>query len=106
MPKYLVQASYTVDGLKGLFNEGGSSRREVVASMLDSLGGRLESMYFAFGEEDVYVVADLPSNVSAAALGLTVTATGAVRTKTVVLLTPEEIDEATGQKVQYRAPGA
>jgi uncharacterized protein with GYD domain len=106
MPKYLIQASYTTDGLKGLLQEGGTLRRQVVERMAESLGGRVEQMYFAFGENDVYIVADLPSNAASAALGLTTSAAGGVRTKTVVLLTAEEIDEATRQKVQYRAPGA
>ncbi|MET8676309.1 GYD domain-containing protein [Streptomyces sp. NPDC004647] len=106
MPKYLVKGSYTVDGLKGLLKEGATARREVADRMAQSLDGRLESMYWAFGEEDLYLVVELPSNASAAALGLVVSAAGAARTSTVVLLTPEEIDEATRQKVQYRAPGA
>jgi uncharacterized protein with GYD domain len=106
MPKYLVKASYTVDGLNGLLKEGGTARREVVDRMVQSLDGRVESMYWAFGEADVYLVVELPSNASAAGLGLVVSAAGAVRTSTVVLLTSEEIDEATRQKVQYRPPGA
>ncbi|WP_327324953.1 GYD domain-containing protein [Streptomyces sp. NBC_01210] len=106
MSKYLVRARLTVDGLKGLLKEGGTARREVVGRMVQSLGGQLESMYWAFGEEDIYVTVDLPSNASAAALGLVVSAAGGVRTSMVVLLTPEEIDEAVRQKVDYRAPGA
>ncbi|MGP3972735.1 GYD domain-containing protein [Streptomyces sp. 8N114] len=106
MPKYLFRAKLTPDGLKGLLKEGGAARREVVERMVQSLGGRLESMYWAFGEEDVYVTVDLPSNASAAAIGLVTSAAGAIRTSTVVLLTSEEIDEAVRQKVEYRAPGA
>jgi uncharacterized protein with GYD domain len=106
MPKYLFRAKLTVDGLQGLLKEGGTARREVVERMVQSLGGQLESMNWAFGEEDVYVTADLPGNVSAAALGLVVSAAGGVHTSTVVLLTPDEIDEAVRQKVDYRAPGA
>ncbi|MFF3455407.1 GYD domain-containing protein [Streptomyces sp. NPDC002730] len=106
MSKYLVRARLTVDGLKGLLKEGGTARREVVERMVQSLGGQLESMYWAFGEEDIYVTVDLPNNASAAALGLVVSAAGGVRTSMVVLLTPEEIDEAVRQKVDYRAPGA
>jgi uncharacterized protein with GYD domain len=106
MPKYLIQASYTAEGLKGVLHEGGTARRQVVERTVESLGGRVEQMYFAFGETDVYIVADLPSNAACAAFGLTASAAGAVRTNTVVLLTAEEIDEATRQKVQYQAPGA
>ncbi|MEV8635638.1 GYD domain-containing protein [Streptosporangium sp. NPDC051023] len=106
MPKYLIQASYTVDGLKGVLRDGGNARRQAVERMVESASGRVEQMYFAFGEPDVYLIVDLPSNVASAAVGLTVSAAGGVRTRTVVLLTPEEIDEASRQEVEYRAPGA
>jgi uncharacterized protein with GYD domain len=106
MAKYLFKVKLTVDGLKGVLKEGGTARREVVERMVQGLGGRLESMYWAFGDEDLYVTVDLPNNTSAAALGLVTSATGGVRTSTVVLLSPEEIDEAVRQKVEYRAPGA
>jgi uncharacterized protein with GYD domain len=106
MPKYLFRAQLTVDGLKGVLKEGATARREVAERTVESLGGRLESMYWAFGEEDIYVTVDLPSNTSAAAMGLVTSAAGGVRTSTVVLLAPEEIDEAVRQKVEYRAPGA
>ncbi|WP_433259283.1 GYD domain-containing protein (plasmid) [Streptosporangium sp. CA-135522] len=106
MPKYLIQASYTMDGLKGVLRDGGTARREVVERMVESVSGRVEQMYFAFGENDVYIIADMPNNVASAAVGLTASAAGGARTRTVVLLTPEEIDEATRQEVEYRAPGA
>ncbi|MGN9839934.1 GYD domain-containing protein [Nonomuraea sp. H19] len=105
MPKYLIQATYTADGLKGVLQDGGTGRRQAVERMAESAGGRVEQMYFAFGENDVYLIVDLPSNAASAAVGLRVSASGAVRTKTVVLLAPEEIDEATRLEVAYRAPG-
>ncbi|MGV9307044.1 MULTISPECIES: GYD domain-containing protein [unclassified Nonomuraea] len=105
MPKYLIQLNYTADGIKGVLQEGGTARREAAERMAESVGGRIEQMYFAFGEMDLYAIADMPDNVSMAAVGLAVSASGAARTRTVVLLTPEEIDEATRQEVQYRAPG-
>ncbi|MFF3398091.1 GYD domain-containing protein [Streptomyces sp. NPDC002659] len=106
MSKYLFRVTLTVDGLRGMLKEGAASRREVVERMVQGLGGQIESMYWAFGEDDVYVIADLPSNASAAAMGLVTSASGGVRTNTVVLLTADEIDEAARQKVEYRAPGA
>ncbi|GAA3103986.1 GYD domain-containing protein [Streptosporangium carneum] len=106
MPKYLIQASYTVDGLKGVLQEGGTGRRQAVERLVESVGGRVEQVYFAFGETDVYVIAEIPNNVASAAVGLTVSAAGKARTRTVVLLTAEEIDEAARQEVVYRAPGA
>ncbi len=106
MPKYLLKATYTVEGLKGVMKEGGSSRRETIQKLTESLGGTLEAFYFAFGDADVYTIADLPDNKTAAAIALTVTASGAVRVSTVVLLSPEEVDEATRQTVSYRPPGS
>ena len=106
MAKYMVQGSYTVDGVKGLLKEGAASRVEVVRKMVEGLGGKLETIYWGFGDNDVYVIADLPDNASAAAVSLTVVAGGAVRLKTVVLLTAEEVDAAAKKSVAYRPPGA
>ena len=105
MPRYLYQASYTAEGLKGLLKEGGSSRREAVAQAIESVGGTLEAFYYAFGDTDVFCIADLPDNVSATALSLIVNAPGTVRAKTAVLITPEEMDEAVKKSVDYRPPG-
>ena len=106
MPKYLVEASYTVEGVKGIQSAGGSSRRDAIAALAESAGGQLESFYFAFGERDVYTVVDLPDNESATAVALTVNASGAVKVRTTVLVTPEEVDAAAKRSVEYRAPGA
>jgi len=106
MAKYLIQASYTQSGVQGVIKEGGSGRRDAIGKLLADLGGTLEAFYFAFGDNDVYVIADVPDNTTAAAISLTVGAAGAVTAKTVVLLTPEEIDRATKQSVAYRPPGA
>jgi uncharacterized protein with GYD domain len=105
MARYLWHASYTVDGIKGVMKEGGTSRRDLVEKLVEDLGGRLEAFYFAFGDDDVYVIAELPDNETAAAVSLTVGAAGAARIKTTVLLTPEEIDQATQKSVAYRPPG-
>jgi len=106
MAKYLIEASYTVEGVKGVQSAGGSSRRDAIAALAESAGGRLESFYFAFGERDVYTVVDLPDNESATAVALTVNASGAVTVRTTVLVTPEEVDAAAKRSVEYRAPGA
>ena len=105
MPKYMIQANYVGDGVKGLLKEGGTSRRETVAQVLESMGGKLEALYYAFGDYDVYGIADMPDNVSSVAFSLMVNASGMINAKTVVLLTPEEIDQATQKSVDYRAPG-
>jgi uncharacterized protein with GYD domain len=93
MPKYLTMVSYTPEGIKGLVQQGGTARRVAVEKMLEKLGGRLEGFYFAFGENDAYVITEGPDNATAAAISLAIT-TGAIRTKTIVLLTPEELDQA------------
>ena len=105
MPKYLFQASYTEAGLKGLLKEGGSSRREAVKQTVEALGGTLEAFYYAFGDADVLGIADLPDNVSSSAFSLTASAAGTATIKTTVLMTPEEVDEATKKSVAYRPPG-
>jgi uncharacterized protein with GYD domain len=105
MPKYLTVASYTAEGTKGLLKEGGTARRAVVEKMMKSLGGKLESFYFAFGDDDVFVITEGPDNVTAAAISLAVSASGAVKSKTIVLLTPEEIDQASKKTVEFRPPG-
>ena len=105
MPKYLVSASYTADGLKGLQKDKASGRRQAVTAAIEGMGGKLECVYYALGENDVYLVVDLPDNVSAAALAFAVNESGAILTKTVVLLTPEEVDKAVEKKINFRAPG-
>lgn len=105
MPRYLSKVSYTAEGIKGLLSEGGSSRRAEVEQLLQALGGRLEAFYFAFGDHDLYLIADVPDNATAATAALVVGATGTVRTETVVLLTPEEVDEATRRTVAFRPAG-
>jgi uncharacterized protein with GYD domain len=105
MGKYLFEAKYTAEGAKGVARDGGSARRAAVEKGLASVGGRLESFYFAFGGTDAYVVADLPDNVSAAAMALAVGQSGMSSAKTVVLLTPEEMDAAAKKTVAYRPPG-
>ncbi len=106
MAKFLFEAMYTQDGVRGIQSAGGSSRRDAVAQVAASIGGKLDGFYFAFGEYDAYVIADLPDNESAAAVALTVNASGGATVKTVVLLTPEEVDAAAQVSVDYRPPGA
>ena len=106
MAKYLLKASYTVDGVKGLLKEGGNGRKNSAKAAVESVGGKLEAFYFAFGEHDAYLIMDLPDNVAAAAIALRVNQAGAVTCQTVVLMTPDEVDAATGKGVTYRPPGA
>jgi uncharacterized protein with GYD domain len=105
MPKYLLEVSYTLDGVKGVLAKGGSARRAAAKAAAESAGGSLESIYFAFGGTDVFAVVDMPDNKAAAALALTVAAGGGANVNTVVLLTPEEIDGATNTSVLYTPPG-
>ena len=106
MSKYLITGSYTTQGVKGVMAEGGSARVAAVRTLIESLGGTLESMYFAFGNDDWYITVDLPSNAAMAAGALTVAATGSTNPRTVVLLTAEEVDAAVKLSPEYRAPGA
>lgn len=106
MPKFMVKASYTADGTRGLMKEGGTGRRAAVQKIIETLGGRVEGFYFAYGDHDAFVIADLPDATSGLALSLAVNASGTVRVTTVPLITPEEMDAACKQNVTYRGPGA
>jgi uncharacterized protein with GYD domain len=106
MGKYMLHVHYNLEGTKSVLAHGGSARRAAAEAASKSAGGTLESFYFAFGSTDAYVVADLPDNVAAAALALTVSAGGALSATTTVLLSPEDIDKASGIKVDYRPPGS
>lgn len=105
MAKYLITASYTADGVKGLMKDGGSKRQQAAEAAVKSVGGRMEAFYFAFGEHDAIVLIDAPDNASVAAASMAINASGAVQTKTVVLLTPEEVDQATKKTTTYQPPG-
>ena len=105
MPKYLFQANYIGDGIKGLLKEGGTSRRTTVEKAYKAVGGKVEAFYYAFGDTDVFVIGELPDNATAAAFALSVASSGLVAIKTTVLLTPEEVDVASKKSVDYRAPG-
>ena len=106
MAKYMLKVSYSAEGIKGVLAGGGSARVAAVERALAGVGGSLESFYFAFGTDDVYVVADVPSQAAAVAMAGTVAASGAVsKYETVVLLTPAEVDEARDIAVEYAPPG-
>jgi uncharacterized protein with GYD domain len=109
VPKYLFTGTLTDSGLKGILKEGGTSRWKAVGQLAKSLGGTLESYYYAFGDPDLYVVMDLPDNVSAAAGSLIANAAGTTHIQVTVLIPLEEVDQATdlAKKVtgEYRPPG-
>jgi uncharacterized protein with GYD domain len=105
MAKYLFEARYTAEGAKGVAREGGSGRRTAVAKMAEGLGGKLEAFYYAFGDVDAYVILDYPDNVTAAAAALAVNQAGTVTVKTVVLISPEDMDKVAKKSVEYRPPG-
>jgi uncharacterized protein with GYD domain len=106
MPKFMVRASYSAEGIRGLMKEGGTGRRAAVQKLIEGLGGKVEAFYFAYGEYDAYVIADFPDPAVGLALSLAVNASGAVRASTVPLITPEEMDVASKRTVKYKAPGA
>lgn len=106
MPKYMWKVSYTADGLRGLVKQGAADRAAQIGEMTAANGGTLEAFYFGFGETDVYVIADLPGDTTAAAIAMAVGASGAASIETVKLLTPAEVDEARGIQTGYKPPGA
>jgi uncharacterized protein with GYD domain len=106
MPKFLITASYTPEGAKGLLKEGGSSRRAAVQKLLETVGGKLEAFYFALGHEDAFVIVDVPDNAAVVAVSLAVNASGAVRISTTPLIAPDDLDAASKKSIGYRPPGA
>jgi len=107
MAKYLLKVSYSVDGLKGVMKEGGTARTKAVERALAGVGGSLESFYFAFGRDDVYVIVDVPDHAAAIAMAATVASSGAISSyETVVLLSPSDVDNAMNVEVEYAPPGA
>lgn len=105
MAKFLIHASYSPDGLKGLIKDKASGRKAAISKMLESHGGKLEALYYTFGEHDAILIADLPDNVTAAAISIVVSSSGLAHTATTPLLTVEETDKALAKTVKYQAPG-
>jgi len=105
MPKYLISASYSAEGLRGLQKDKASGRRQAITQLVESAGGKLECLYYSLGQDDVYIVADLPDNVAATALGVAASASGMVHTRTTALMTVEEVDRALEKTMNYRPPG-
>jgi uncharacterized protein with GYD domain len=105
MPKYLIEATYTAEGIRGLIKDKASGRRAAIESAVKAVGAKIEGFYYAFGEADAYVLCDCPDASTAAAISLAVTGSGVVRAKTTPLLTVEEMDQALGKQVPYKAPG-
>ena len=105
MPKYLLKASYQTEGVKGLLKDGGTKRRESASKAIEGLGGKVEAFYYAFGDDDAFVIFDSPDNATTTAVCLAVAATGMVACSTTVLMTPEEVDDACAKTVSYSPPG-
>lgn len=105
MPHFMFSATYTQAGIQGVMKEGGSARHAAVRALAESVGGRVEAQYFAFGEDDYIVIAELPDNAAAAAIAATVGASGGASVRTTVLLTGDEVDQAAQRRGTYRAPG-
>jgi uncharacterized protein with GYD domain len=105
MPKYLFEADYLSEGINGLLKEGGTRRRVAVDELFKSLGGTVEAFYYSFGDEDVFIIGDLPDNASAAALTIKVNAAGVTTCKMTALLTAQDVDEAVKKTSTYRPPG-
>jgi uncharacterized protein with GYD domain len=101
----MYHGTYTEEGLKGLLKDGGTKRMEVTKKAVESLGGTMEAYYFAFGENDFYLIADNPDQVNAITGSLVANASGAVKVNVTVLITPEEVDQAVKKTMDWRPPG-
>jgi uncharacterized protein with GYD domain len=105
MPKFLIEASYSAEGMRGLAKDKASGREAAIRDALTAIGGKLDSIYYALGESDVFVLCECPDHVNAAALAFAVCASGLVRTKTIPLLTIAEADQALTKSIGYKPPG-
>ena len=105
MSRYLFIARYDSTGAQGVLAKGGRARATAIEKAAADLGGRMETFDFAFGEDDVYTLCELPDNKAAAAVALAVNSTGLAHVRTVVLISPEDVDAAAKQQVSYTAPG-
>jgi len=105
MTKFLIKASYSPDGAKGVLSTGGTARKQAVEKSINSLGGKMDCFYFAFGDADAYIIAQMPDAISAAALAMNVNGSGLASVSTIMLLDPEDIDNAIKISVDYRGPG-
>jgi uncharacterized protein with GYD domain len=104
MAKYLFEGNYVGDGVKGLMNEGGTARRNAAAAAMESVGGTLDCMYYAFGDTDIYGIADLPDVASAAAVSLLINASGVVEVRLTPLLDVSDLDAAAQKTPSYTPP--
>jgi uncharacterized protein with GYD domain len=105
MPRYLLEATYTLEGVRGIVSGGGTARRSAVTETVESLGGKVISFDFALGDRDVFLLCELPDNEAATALSLAVNGSGRTQVRTIPLVSPEEVDAAARRSVPYRAPG-
>ena len=105
MPKYLYHGSYTGEGLKGLIKDGGTKRMEVTKKAIESLGGKMEAYYFAFGSNDFFLIAEVVDNVNAVTGSLVANASGTVKVSITPLITPEEVDLAVKKTMDWSPPG-
>jgi len=106
MAKFLIKASYTTEGAKGLHKDGGSGRRDAVKKLVEGMGGKVEAFYFAYGADDALVILDVPDSATSIAMSIAINSTGSVRLSMTPLITPEEMDAACKKTIAYRAPGA
>ena len=105
MPKYLIEVTYTAEGAKGVLKDGGTKRQQAARSLIESVGGTLDAMYFAFGKADVIAIADMPDNAAISAASLAIGASGGASCRTTVLIGVEEMDQAKKKAPKYKAPG-
>jgi uncharacterized protein with GYD domain len=105
MPKFLIEASYTAEGFKGLQKDKAAGRTQAVKNALKAVDGQLECLYWCLGDRDAIAIAEFPNTVAASAFSSAISASGLVRTRTTALLTAQELDTALAKSINYQAPG-
>ena len=107
MPLYMSQFSYTPEAWAALARNP-EDRSEAIRGLAESMGARLVSFHYSFGDYDGVLMVEAPDEKTVAAMILAAVSAGHVKAiKTTTLLTAEdgmEVFRRAGEAT-YRAPG-
>jgi uncharacterized protein with GYD domain len=102
--RYLFRAAFTVDGMQNLQKQSATAFKAGVAKVFDSVGGKLESWYFDYGDSTAYGFVDYPDEIAAATAQASVNAGGFARVTYRPVLSAEDADKALARSVATRPP--
>jgi uncharacterized protein with GYD domain len=110
MPKYAILGGYTAETW-ARFIENPGDRTAAVSKAVESVGGRLESIYWCFGEDDYLLIAECPDDIAAAGVSVALGSSGALRNlRTLKLIEAADLKTVLGKAktaaAAYVPPGA